>query len=318
MLDAPASERVVIVLGGNAFVKPGTPLTMAGQFRFARDALASLRPLFDGSRQVVITHGNGPQVGHILTRVEAALGKAYAIPLEVCVAESEGELGYVLQQTLYNLLSEWHAVRPIAGLVTQVVVDPHDPAFARPTKPIGLFYTGEQAAQLRQKGFVVNEDSGRGYRRMVPSPAPREVVEIDIVRVLLDAGALVICGGGGGIPVVREDGRLRGVEAVIDKDLTSALVATAIGARLMVILTGVPCAYRNFNSPRQEPLGRLSVHQTRQLLAEGHFPPGSMGPKIEAAIQFASQPKACAIICNPENLPAALQGNAGTIIRSSD
>jgi carbamate kinase len=267
---------------------------------------------------VVITHGNGPQVGHMLTRVEAALGKAYAIPLEVCVAESEGELGYVLEQTLYNLLAEWRCSRPIASLLTQVVVHGGDPAFANPTKPVGPFYDEGQASELRQQGFVVRDDAGRGYRRMVPSPAPLEIVDVDVVRTLLDAGALVICAGGGGIPVVREGAVLRGVEAVIDKDLTSALLGESLDSKFMLILTGVPCAYRDFNTPRQAPLGCLSAQAAHQLLTEGHFLPGSMGPKIEAAIRFASRPGATAIICDPLGLADALEGKAGTIIRSID
>lgn len=313
-MSTALTDCTVVVLGGNAFAKPGTPLTMAGQFAFAREVLSKLRPLLEGRSPVILTHGNGPQVGHILTRVEVALGQAYAIPLEVCVAESEGELGYVLEQTLQNLLSEWHSNRPIVTLLTQVVVDPADPAFANPTKPIGQFYSAGQADEMRQKGFIVREDAGRGFRRMVASPAPREIIEIDVLRMLLEAGVLVICGGGGGIPVVREAGRLRGVEAVIDKDLTSALLGAALGSRRMLILTGVPNAYRDFNTPKQQPLGRLRVAEAQQLLRDGHFAPGSMGPKIEAAVQFASRPGAAAIICDPAGLHEALRGNAGTII----
>lgn len=313
-MSAALSDCTVVVLGGNAFAKPGTPLTMAGQFAFASEVLSKLRPLFEGRSPVILTHGNGPQVGHILTRVEVALGQAYAIPLEVCVAESEGELGYVLEQTLHNLLAEWHVPRPIVTLLTQVVVDPADPAFVNPTKPIGPFYSAVQADEMRQKGFVVRDDAGRGFRRVVPSPAPSEIIEIDVMRMLLEAGVFVICGGGGGIPVVREAGRLRGVEAVIDKDLTSALLGEMLGARRMIILTGVPNAFRDFNTPKQQPLGRIGVCEARQLLRAGHFAPGSMGPKIEAAIQFASRTGARAIICDPTDLSAALRGNAGTII----
>lgn len=320
MTPAANADPVMIVLGGNAFAGPETPLTMAGQFEFARQAMGSLQPLFESRCPIVVTHGNGPQVGHMLIRVEAALGQAYAVPLEVCVAESEGELGYVLQQTLYNLLAEWRVPRPIASLLTQVVVDADDPAFQTPTKPIGPYYDALRAAELIRNGYRMREDSGRGHRRVVASPLPREIVETRVVRILLDAGVLVICGGGGGIPVVRELGTLRGVDAVIDKDLTSALLGRSLGSRFMIILTGVPCAYRDFGTPRQQPLERLSVADARQLLAAGHFAPGSMGPKIAAACEFASQPgnQARALICAPANLAGALAGRSGTLITGEE
>lgn len=309
-------ETTLIVLGGNAFARPGEPLTMAGQFDFARQALAQLRPLLENRSRLVLTHGNGPQVGQMLARVEAALGEAYAVPLEVCVAESEGELGYVLEQTLHNLLAEWGALRPIASLLTQVVVDRHDPAFDDPTKPIGRVYSPAQAVSLKDKGLSVREDSGRGYRRVVPSPQPVEILETSVVETLLDAGVLVICAGGGGIPVVRENETLQGVEAVVDKDLTSALLGELLGANRMVILTDVPCAYRNYRTSRQERVGVLNVSEARNLVDEGHFAPGSMKPKIEASIRFASRPGAEAVICGVDGLAEALQGRSGTIIRS--
>jgi carbamate kinase len=311
------NRRVLAVLGGNAFAPPGRPLTMRDQFRFAREALAALLPLVESDVGLVITHGNGPQVGHILIRVEEALGKAYSIPLEVCVAESEGELGYVLEQSLYNLLVEQGIHRPIAGLLTQVVVDEKDPAFADPTKPIGPYYDAAQAEEMRRGGFAVREDAGRGFRRVVPSPRPREIVEAETIGRLLDLGILVIAAGGGGIPVVRRDGRLEGVEAVVDKDLASALLGDVLGAELLVILTGVPCAYRHFGAPEQEPIGRIAPDEADRLQAEGHFAPGSMGPKIEAAAQFARLPGRRAIICDPPSLAAALEGRAGTIVESS-
>lgn len=309
-------SRAIVVLGGNAFVPPHGRLTMAGQFRFAREALSRLRPLLQTDVQLLISHGNGPQVGHILIRVEEALGKAYSIPLEVCVAESEGELGYVLEQALHNVLFECGIHRPIAGLLTQVVVDRDDPAFADPTKPIGPFYDAQQAEQLTGRGFAMRQDARRGFRRVVPSPLPREIVEAEVIGRLLDMGVLVIAAGGGGIPVVREDGRLRGVEAVVDKDLTAALLGDVIGADLLVILTGVACAYRHFGAPEQQPIGRVSVEEARGLLEEGHFAPGSMGPKVAAAIQFASRPGRKAIICDPPSLSEALLGVAGTVVCS--
>ncbi len=307
-------RRVVVVLGGNAFAARSGRLTMVGQLRFAHDALQHLELLLADDIELLISHGNGPQVGHILTRVEEALGKAYSIPLEVCVAESEGELGYVLEQSLYNVMHETCRSRPVVSLLTQVIVDENDAAFEHPTKPIGPFYGAAEAEPLRQKGFHVIEDAGRGYRRVVASPRPCEIVEIDVIRSLLEMGVTVIAAGGGGIPVVRHDGQLQGVEAVIDKDLTAALIADQLDADLLVVLTGVPCAYRNFNTPRQEAIARAGVDLACKLLEEGHFAPGSMGPKMEAAIQFVSKPGRRAIICDPPSLSAALQGRAGTIV----
>lgn len=307
-------NRVIVALGGNAFVRPDGPLTMQGQFEFARRALACMEPLLAAETRLVITHGNGPQVGSMLIRVEAALGEAYSIPLEVCVAESEGELGYVLQQTLHNLLVERGQVRPIAGLVTQIVVDGADPAFKNPSKPIGPFYTQTQAEELQRNGFTMREDAGRGYRRVVPSPMPKEIVDVEVIRQLLEAGVIVVALGGGGIPVVRENGGLKGVEAVVDKDHASALLGRDIDANLLVILTGVPCAYRDFNTARQAPIGRIGVAEAGRLVDEGHFAPGSMRPKMAAAVEFASRPGCRAIICDPPSLASALQGHSGTIV----
>ena len=307
-------QRTVVVLGGNAFASKDGRLTMAGQLRFAREAVSLLKPLLTDATQLLISHGNGPQVGHILTRVEEALGKAYTIPLEVCVAESEGEIGYVLEQALYNVLSELRLKRPVAGLLTQVVVSTNDTAFQNPTKPIGPFYDEGQAEQIRQKGFAVCEDAGRGFRRVVASPQPLEIVEFDVIRSLLEMGVIVIAAGGGGIPVVRHNECLQGIEAVVDKDLTGELLADQLDADMLVILSCVPCAYRFFNTDRQDPIGRITATEARRLLDEGHFAPGSMQPKIEAAIRFASKPQRTTIVCDPPSLAAALRGNAGTIV----
>lgn len=305
---------MVVALGGNAFAEGERGLTMAGQFRYAHKAMESLAPLFDSGAALALVHGNGPQVGHMLVRVEESLGKAYALPLEVCVAESEGELGYVLAQSLRNVLAERGVRRPIASLLTQVVVDPEDPGFARPTKPIGPWYQGAQAEELRARGFALTEDPERGLRRVVASPEPRAVVEAALVETLLDAGAIVVAAGGGGVPVVEKEGRLHGVDAVVDKDLTAALLAEAIGAELLVILTGVPCAYLDWRKAAERPVGRVSVREAREHLAAGHFPPGSMGPKIEAAARFASKEGRRAVITDPPHLIAALAGEAGTIV----
>jgi len=307
----------MIVLGGNAFVQAAEPLTMSGQFRLARRILDQVTPLLRGDARTIITHGNGPQVGHMLTRVEESLGKAYSLPLEVCVAESQGELGYVLQQSLYAVLNESNALRPIASLLTQVIVDRNDAAFDNPTKPVGPFYSKQQAEQLRDKGFAVYEDAGRGYRRVVPSPAPLEIVELEVIQRLLEAGVIVIAAGGGGIPVVRGGKGLVGIDAVIDKDLASALLGTLLDSRLMVIVTGVPCAYQFYLTEKETPIGRVTTDEAQALLEEGHFAPGSMRPKIEAAIQFCRRPETRTVICAPDNLEAALSGESGTIIVGS-
>lgn len=308
-------NRAIVVLGGNAFTSPGRPLTMRGQLDFAMKAVAHLEPLIESDIQMVISHGNGPQVGHILTRVEEALGKAYSIPLEVCVAESEGELGYVLELSLYNVLAGKGIERSIACLLTLVVVDERDPAFGEPTKPIGPFYTQAQAECLAAKGLAVAEDAGRGFRRVVPSPMPVEVVELSVLRNMLEKGTIVIAAGGGGIPVVRDGNHLRGVEAVVDKDHTAALLGREIEADLLVILTCVPCAYTDFGTARQEAIGCISSARAEELLRQGHFAPGSMKPKIEAAVAFARRPGARAVICDPASLRDALHAKAGTVIQ---
>jgi carbamate kinase len=314
-LPEPARrERIVAVLGGNAFVAPGEPLTMDGQLRFASQAMEQLAPLLDQHAQLLLSHGNGPQVGHMLTRVEAAAGRAYRQPLEVCVAESQGELGYVLQQALQNALARRGRSRPCVALLSQVEVAEEDPAFAVPTKPIGGFFRADQARALRAQGFAMAEDAGRGWRRVVPSPAPRHVLELEVIRHLLEQNVVVIAAGGGGIPVVRRDDGWAGVEAVIDKDQTGALLATKLDADRFVILTDVPCVYRDFRSPSRQPLAALTVAEARRLAAAGEFPAGSMLPKIEAAIHFAATTGRPALICNPGNLAEALRGNAGTLI----
>jgi carbamate kinase len=307
-------SRVVAVLGGNAFALGDGPLTMESQIAFAHHAAEQLMPLLDEGTQLLISHGNGPQVGHILRRVEAAIGESYRLPLDVCVAESEGELGFVLGQAFRNIAHERGTPRDVISVLTQVEVSKDDPAFARPSKPIGPFLDHAHADQLRAAGSHVEEDAGRGFRRVVPSPQPRRIVELDAIRVLLEAGQVVIAAGGGGIPVVKKNGRLVGVEAVIDKDLTGALMADQLDAETLVIVTCVPCVYLFYNTDQQEPISQVTPAQLNAWLDEGHFAPGSMRPKVEAAIQFASKPGRRAIICDVESLPAALVGDASTII----
>ena len=305
----------VVSLGGNAFVRAGDDMTMAGQFEFAANTLAPLARMLSGDRQLLVTHGNGPQVGYILTRVEEALGKAYALPLEVCVAESEGEIGYVLQQTLHNLT---RGERPVTTLLTQVLVDEADPAFADPGKPIGPWFDPEHARTLEGAGIDLVYDKGGRGRRVVASPRPLAVVELEIVRQLLDLGIIVIAAGGGGIPVVRRgDGPgavLEGVEAVVDKDLASALLAIGVDAGQFIMVTGVAGAYTDFDTPSARLISRSNPEQLAAWLDAGQFAPGTMGPKVEAAIQFVRATGRQAVICQPGDLAAALAGEAGTVV----
>jgi carbamate kinase len=284
---------------------------MSGQFAFAAHTLSPLAGLLAGQAQVLITHGNGPQVGYILTRVEEALGKAYTLPLEVCVAESEGEIGYVLQQTVHNLTGGSKAV---ATLLTQVQVDPDDPGFDGPSKPVGPWFDAEQAAELAAAGMsLVRDGSGRG-RRVVPSPRPLAIVEIDTIRQMLDLGVVVIAAGGGGIPVIERDGVLEGVEAVVDKDLVTAMLAIGLEAEQMVLVTGVDGVYRDFGSPAARRITQTTPDELSSLAECGHFPTGSMGPKVEAVIQFVRSRGRRAVICQPSDLEDAIQGRAGTVV----
>ena len=304
-------HKLVVSLGGNAFAAAGESMTMLGQFEFAARTLAPLAAMPGKDQQLLITHGNGPQVGYILTRVEEALGKAYPLPLEVCVAESEGEIGYVLQQTMRNL---GNGQRPVTTLLTQVVVDENDEAFSHPTKPIGPWFEPEQAAALERSGMdLVYDRLGRG-RRVVPSPRPGKIVELEIIRQLLELGIIVIAAGGGGIPVVEHGNKLAGVEAVIDKDLASALLAIGIQADQFFMVTDVAGVYTDFDSERARLIPRTTPDELQSWLAQGHFPPGTMGPKVEAAIQYVRACGKRAVICRSGDLAAALQGQAGTVV----
>ena len=305
--------RVVLSLGGNAFAQGDGELTMASQFEFAERALTPLQALTGSGAELLVSHGNGPQVGYMLIRVQRALGDAYALPLEVCVAESEGELGYVLQQTLYNLTN---GKRPVSTLLTQVEVNPDDPAFARPTKPIGPYLDMASATLLESRGMTVGK-YGERFRRLVPSPAPYAIVEIDTIQSLLAMGVIVIAGGGGGIPVVRRDGQLEGVEAVVDKDTVSAMLAERVSADILMLITNVPAAYINFGTPDEKAIGRVNAAKMQELIHEGHFGEGTMLPKVQAAVAFATATGRPAVICNAEDIPRAQRLEMGTIIEGN-
>ncbi len=315
------SRRFVIALGGNAIIPVGQEGTYAQQVEITRGTMAQVARLAADGHQVVMTHGNGPVVGNIVLRNDAghSLHGIPDMPMFVCGADSQGGLGFMIQQALHNALLDVGLEIPVATVVTQVLVDRDDPAFANPTKPIGPFYTEEQALALaRENGWSVIKDADRGWRRVVPSPLPREVIEWEAIRALVAAGVLAIATGGGGVPVTRDEtGHLQGVDAVIDKDRASDLLGRLIGADTLVIVTQVDGVYTDFGTPQKKLLSVLDAKNAAEMLAAGDFPPGSMGPKIEAAISFLEGGGREVIITSPDYLLAAIQGSAGTKIVSA-
>jgi carbamate kinase len=310
---------VVVAIGGNAIIQEGQRGTVEEQFANVKATCDPIIDLLEAGYQVVLTHGNGPQVGNVLLKVEAG---AHIVPpntLDICGAETQGNLGYIIQQSLYNRMKERGIDKKVATVVTQVVVDKDDKAFQNPTKPIGPFYTKERAEEILKENPKVTmvEDSGRGYRRVVPSPKPIEVIEKDAVKHLVENDFLVITVGGGGIPVIYENGRLKGIEAVIDKDFASALIAAEINADYLLILTGVEQVAINFGKPDQKFLLEMSAEEAYKYMAEGQFPPGSMGPKIEASLRFIENGGQNAIITSIDKLKEALEGKTGTRIFKS-
>ncbi|MBN1887982.1 MAG: carbamate kinase [Thermoflexales bacterium] len=311
----------VVAIGGNSLIKDKYHQTIEDQYQAAKETTYHLADMVEAGWELVITHGNGPQVGFILRRSEIAhkVEGMHELPLEVCGADSQGAIGYALQQNLQNELHRRAIEKNVATVVTQVLVDRGDPAFQDPTKPIGGFMDEAEARRReRDLGWSVVEDAGRGWRRVVPSPLPKEIVELDTIKALLGASVVVIAVGGGGIPVVDVgEGEYRGIAAVIDKDFASSLLASQIGADLFVISTVVEKVALNFGKPDQRWLDRISLAEARQYLAEGsHFAKGSMAPKIEAIIGYLESgcaiKKRRAIITNPENIGRALRGETGT------
>lgn len=307
---------VVIALGGNALIMEGQRGTIAEQFENTRKSLDGIVYCLKQGYGIVITHGNGPQVGNMLLMVESSRNQVPELPLGVCVADTEGAIGYMIQQSLTNRLRKEGLDRCVVTVLTQVIVDKHDTAFLNPTKPIGLFFTEEEAERLRkEKGWHVMEDSHRGYRRVVASPNPLKIVEERAVKSLLEAGDIVIAAGGGGIPVImKEDGDLEGVDVVIDKDLASSVLARDIKADCLMMLTGVEQVFLNFKQPNERALKALTVKEAQRYLKEGHFPSGSMGPKIQAAINFLNWGGEVAIITSIDKVKEALEGITGTKI----
>ena len=297
----------VVALGGNALMRPGQRGTAAEQRANLREACEALRPLL-AEDELVITHGNGPQVGNELLRHERAADEAPPLPLYLAVAQTQAEIGALIESELAPV-----AGRAVACLLTHVVVAEDDPAFAEPTKPIGPFYDEARARELeRERGWKVVHDAGRGWRRVVPSPEPLEIVELASIRSLLEGGAIVVACGGGGIPAARRDGRLAGLDAVIDKDRASSLLARELGADRLVVLTEVPAVYRDFGTAQQEELRRLSLEEADDLTAG--LEAGSMRPKIEASAEFVRMTGREVLITSPAALAEALEGEAGTLI----
>lgn len=315
---APGHRRLVIALGGNAIIPVGQEGTYDQQLAITRATMDQVARLASEGRQIVMTHGNGPVVGNIVLRNDAgmAIHGIPAMPMFVCGADSQGGLGFMLQQALQNALLDHDLRVPVATVVTQVVVDPRDAAFAKPTKPIGPFYDESQARALeRENGWTVVKDAGRGWRRVVPSPLPREVVEWEAIRTLVAAGVMTIATGGGGVPVVRDErGHLHGVDAVIDKDRASDLLGRLIGADVLVIVTQVEQVFADYGKPGQRALPQLGAGAAAAMLAAGEFPAGSMGPKIEAALSFLAGGGKQVIITCPEALWDAVHGRRGTHI----
>jgi carbamate kinase len=309
-------ETVLVALGGNALIHAGENGTVEQQERNADFICGCLMKLVERDFNIVITHGNGPQVGQQLIRHERAKDMAPEMPLDVLVAETQGNMGYFLQQTLLNHLKRRDIYRYVVTVITQVIVERDDPAFLTPSKPIGTFMSKEQAEAMREAyGWKIVEDAGRGYRRVVPSPKPVKVVQRHMIRHAAREGNIVIAGGGGGIPIwIRENGDFEGIEAVIDKDLTSGLLAAETEADLLIILMPHPKVALNFGTDRQRNLDRVSVEEARRYMAEGQFPAGSIGPKVQGVVNFLedSGKGRRAIITRPDRLDAALDGMDGT------
>jgi carbamate kinase len=305
------SRRVLVAIGGNALLQAGEPASVEAQ-RQRLDATGRALAGLAASARLVITHGNGPQVGAALLRSELSAGDAYPLPLDVCVASTQGEIGFLLEQAVGRALAARRLGHSVATVLAQVVVAADDPGFARPTKPIGPFYPPAEAGARRRLGWAMIEDPRHGYRRVVASPEPLEIVEEASIRTLVDAGTIVITLGGGGIPVLRRGRRLDAVEAVVDKDLSSALLAIRLQMDRLVIVTDVDRIYLDFGRPKARGLNRVTVGELRRHAAAGHFPPGTMGPKVEAALRFVEATGGQATVTSSDRLTAALGGRAGT------
>jgi len=309
-------KRIIIAIGGNAIHPAGIKGTSEEQVAIAGDTARALLPLLELDNELIITHGNGPAVGKVLMRQALARDKVVPMSLDICVASTQGVTAYLLMQAFENALREVGNPRHVVGLVTQVEVDADDPGFTNPTKPVGFFYSEEEAKDLAdQMGWTMREDAGRGWRMVVASPTPKHICDISLVEALASRGTVVIAGGGGGVPVVRDSRGVRhGVEAVVDKDLTTAHMAHVLGIEEIMILTAVSKVAINFGKPDQRELDEVSVSEVREHLDAGQFPAGSMGPKIESAIRFIEGGGKRVIIAHLEEALPALRGETGTHI----
>lgn len=308
-------ETLLIAVGGNALLRAGQKGTIAEQIANAELMAERITDVAEQGYNLIITHGNGPQVGAQLLRSEMSSSHTYSLPLDVCVAMTQGEIGFILQSALQKAFLRRGITTPVAALVTQVLVDENDPAFQHPTKPIGPFYSKETAMKKQQElGWSIIEDAARGYRRVVASPQPISVLELDVIQKCIDADMVVIACGGGGIPVIQKNGDIIGIEAVIDKDRASALLASQLHIQRMIISTEVEYVCLNFKKSDESPIQRINVSQAKKFLGEGQFLEGSMKPKIEASVQFLEAGGEEVIITNPESLFASLQGRSGTHI----
>ena len=310
------SETIVIAVGGNSLISDPKRVSVPAQQEAALLTAKNLSDVLTSEHKIAIVHGNGPQVGFILRRAQIAAKELHTVPLDSCVADTQGAIGYNIQTAVRNVLTSLGKVRNVATVVTEVLVDKEDPSFHDPSKPIGSFMSEEEAKRHeREDGWAVAEDAGRGWRWVVPSPRPREILELEVIEQLVQAGTITVAAGGGGIPVIRrDDGSYEGVEAVIDKDLAGSLLAGSIKADRFIISTAVEKVYLNFGKPDQKALETITVAEARSYIEQGHFAKGSMLPKIEAMIEFVEATGHEGIITDPEHLAEALHGDAGTHI----
>jgi len=309
-------ETIVLAIGGNSLITDPRHVSVPAQYSAAYKTAESLSALWLSNNHIAIVHGNGPQVGFILQRAELARSVLHAVPLDSCVADTQGALGYTIQIALRNVLRRLGSERPVSTIVTTVLVDPEDPSFRDPEKPVGSFYTEEQAREFMEKeGWIMTEDSGRGWRRLVPSPMPRKILELESIRSQIAGGTITIAVGGGGIPVMVEPGGdIRGIEGVIDKDRAASLLARELKAHRFIISTAVDRVYLNYGKPDQIALDTLTVAQAKVHMTRGQFGRGSMLPKIEAMVDFVEATGHEGLITDPEHLEAALKGEGGTRI----
>jgi len=310
------SKLAVVAIGGNSLIKDEAHKSVPDQFDAVRETAVHITEMIAQGWNVIITHGNGPQVGFILLRSEYSRNLLHTVPLDSCGADTQGAIGYMIQQALHNEFLRRGIQRQSVTVVTQVLVDRNDPAMQNPSKPIGSFYKEEEARiKMAQEGWAMVEDAGRGWRRVVPSPLPQEIIERAAIETLIKSGFIVVAVGGGGIPVVRDEaGNLSGIEGVIDKDLASSLLAARLKADLLLISTAVEKASLNFKKPNQQDLNTISLSEARRYYNEGHFAKGSMGPKVRAIIGYLEQGGHAALITMPETIGKALSGQTGTWI----